>query len=266
MSWLHRHTAGLLRKVRPEFVGSSLKKLLGFSRTEVATPDGIFYADIASYLGYELFFNGVYEPEMIQVLRTYLKQGNILVELGANEGYFTAIASQLVGSRGKVIAVEPQDRLQPIVRKNLSLNGCENVNVVQVAVSDKPGTITIFISADMNTGSTSAVKISRFSQPTQEIPALPLKDIFEQQGLTTGELLKVDIEGYEYEAIMGSPDLFQSHRVKAIALELHPQHLAKRGLSEKTIVDFLESCGYTRSPLCSNTVYVSPDCPVKVAA
>jgi hypothetical protein len=55
VSWLHRHTAGLLRILRPEFVASSVKKLLGFSRTEVATPDGVFYADIASYLGYELF-------------------------------------------------------------------------------------------------------------------------------------------------------------------------------------------------------------------
>lgn len=67
----------------------------------------------------------------------------------------------------------------------------------------------------------------------------------------------VDIEGYEYEAILGSPELFTAHRVKAIALELHPRHLSKRGLSEKKILDFLESCGYTRSSLCSNMVFIS---------
>ncbi|MEC4985903.1 MAG: FkbM family methyltransferase [Oscillatoria sp. PMC 1068.18] len=259
VNFLHRQTAGFLMNLRPEFVASSLKKMLGFQRTNVTTNDGTFYVDISSCLGYQLFKDGVYESGMREVLKTYLHPGNICVELGANEGYFTAIASNLVGNQGKIIAVEPQERLQPILRENLRLNNCENVIISQVAVSDKPEKVTLYISPDMNTGSTGATKISRFSQPKQETTALTLTQLFEQQGIATCDLLKVDIEGFEYEAILGSKELFEQHRVRAIALELHPYHLAKRGLSAQDIVNFLTSCDYQLKMLGDNHVYLSPD-------
>ncbi|MEC4894328.1 MAG: FkbM family methyltransferase [Oscillatoria sp. PMC 1051.18] len=254
-----RKAAGILMKLRPEFLASFIKKSLRFRRTNITTNDGTFFVDISSCLGYQLFKNGVYESGMRAVLKTYLRPGNICVELGANEGYFTAIASNLVGKEGKIIAVEPQERLQPILRENLRLNNCENVTILSVAVSDKSETVTLYISPDMNTGSTGATKISRFSQPKQETIALTLTELFDQQAIATCDLLKIDIEGFEYEAILGSKELFETHRVKAIALELHPVHLAKRGLSEQDIVDFLASCDYQRKMLEDNLVYLSPD-------
>ncbi len=266
VNWLQRQAAGLLVKLRPEVAASFLKKALGFKRTNLVTPEGVFHVDVASCLGYPLLKTGVYESGMVQVIKTYLKPGNIFVDLGANEGYFTVIGSQLVEQAGKVIAIEPQSRLQPIIRKNLSLNNCENVTILQVLVSDSSTMANLYISTDMNTGSTSLVKTSRFSLPKEELQALTLADVFQQQGITTCDLLKVDIEGYEYEAILGSKELFTSHRVKAIALELHPYHLAKRGLSEKDIVDFLGSCGYRLSSLGSNTVFISPDYQSHTAA
>src|SRR5919199_1067555 len=117
-NWLQRQSAGLLVKLRPEIAASFVKKLLGFKRTNLVTTEGAFYVDIASCLGYPLLKTGVYESGMVQVIKTYLKPGNIFVDLGANEGYFTVIASRLVGKAGKVIAIEPQSRLQPIIREN----------------------------------------------------------------------------------------------------------------------------------------------------
>ncbi len=259
VTWLQRQTVGWLMKLRPEVVASFLKKTLGFKRTNLVTDDGIFYVDIASCLGYPLLKNGVYELGMVQVIKNYLKPGDIFVDLGTNEGYFTVIASQIVGKNGKVIAIEPQSRLQPIIKKNLNLNNCDNVTVLQTIILDVPKMASMYISTDMNTGSTSLVKTSRFSLPTEEIQGLTLMEVFQKQGITSCNLLKVDIEGYEYEAILGSRELFTSHQVKAIALELHPVHLAKRGLSEKDIIDFLSSCGYSLSGSCSNTVFLSPD-------
>ncbi len=259
VTWLQKQMASWLVKLRPEVLASFLKKILGLQRVNLVTSDGTFFVDIASCLGYPLLKDGVYESGMVQVIKTYLKPGDIFVDLGANEGYFTTIASQIVGNTGKVIAVEPQSRLQPIIRKNLSLNNCENVTLLQVIILDSPKMASIHISTDMNTGSTSLVKISRFALSKEEIQGLTLTEVFRQQEITHCDLLKIDIEGYEYEAILGSRELFTSHRAKAIALELHPAHLAKRGLSEKEIIDFLSSCGYSLSSSCSNTVFLSPD-------
>lgn len=265
VTWLQRQTASFLVKLRPEVVASFIKKNLGFKRINLITEDGTFYVDIASCLGYPLLKNGVYESGMVQVIKTYLKPGDMFVDLGTNEGYFTVIASQLVGNKGKVIAIEPQSRLQPIIKKNLNLNNCDNVTILQAIILDTPKVASMYISTDMNTGSTSLVKTSRFSLPQEEVQGLTLTEVFQQQGITTCNLLKVDIEGYEYEAILGSRELFTSHRVKAIALELHPEHLAKRGRSEKEIIDFLSSCGYSLSSSCSNTVFLSPDYHIETA-
>jgi len=63
-------------------------------------------------------------------------------------------------------------------------------------------------------------------------------------GIERIDLLKVDIEGAEYEAILGSQDIFRRKRVKVIAIEYHPKLLAKRGLLAYTIHDFLRESGY----------------------
>jgi FkbM family methyltransferase len=262
---LQRSAAGLILKVRPQFFASFLKKSLGFKRTNITTSEGIFHVDLASLLGDQLLKTGVYESEMIHVLKTYLGAGDIFVDLGGNEGYFTVIASLIVGKKGKVITIEPQSRLQPIIKKNLALNNCKNVTILQTLVSDSSGIGSLYLASDLNSGATSLVSISRFSLPKEDIQTLTLTEVFHQQKIFTCDLLKVDIEGYEYEAILGSKDLFTSHRIKAIALELHPYHLAKRRLSEKDIVNFLSSCGYSLSTLSSNTVFLSPDYVSKVS-
>ena len=58
--------------------------------------------------------------------------------------------------------------------------------------------------------------------------------------------MKMDIEGFEYEAVLGSPDVFRQGLVEYFALELHPTILSRRGKQEKDIVDFLKDCGYRR--------------------
>ena len=58
------------------------------------------------------------------------------------------------------------------------------------------------------------------------------------------DLIKIDIEGFEYEAILGSKELFSQGRVRNIALELHDSTLFRRGKKMEDITRFLESCGY----------------------
>jgi FkbM family methyltransferase len=259
VNWLERHIALGLLHLRPAFVASFLKRALLFKRKNVSTPEGTFFVDIASNLGYPLLIAGEYEPHMVHVIKSCLKPGNMFIDLGANEGIFSVIASNVVGRAGRVLAIEPQSRLQSIIRKNLSLNGCENVEVLAVAINAESKPVTLNLSPDMNTGSTSVTRTTRYPLLKQQVAGVTLSELFQQQSIAICDLIKIDIEGYEYEAILGSSELFRSHRIKVIALELHPEILLRRNLSTETITDFLIDCGYRTDPSFLNMVFVSPD-------
>lgn len=251
--------AAVLMRVRPAFLASFLKNALRFKRQEIITVEGTFFVDVASNFGYPLSTKGVYEPQMLKVIRDCLSPGSLFIDLGANEGYFSVVASKIVGTEGQVFAIEPQERLQPVLSRNLISNRCENVQLFPLAISDDSRPLILHLSPDMNTGSTAAIQTTRYPLLKQEVASMTLGDLFEEHDIETCDLLKIDIEGYEYEAIMGSPELFSAGRVKVIALELHPEVLSKRNLLPETITNFLVSCGYRLERSFANTVFVHSD-------
>jgi FkbM family methyltransferase len=245
-------------RIRPAPVGVWIKKLLKINRTTVETKMGRFYIDPVSDFGTALLRDGEYEPYMIKTLQRFLGDSSVFLDIGANEGYFSVLGAMLVGPKGKVLAVEPQRRLQPILYENLGLNNVmENVLVIPAAITDSVGKATLHISPDINTGSTSLVtETTIYRLPTETVPTITMSELFVRHGIEKANLVKMDIEGFEYEAILGSEHIFREQRVCAIALELHPSILKRRGLDPNRIIGFLEDCGYTRDTGFENLVYV----------
>ena len=79
------------------------------------------------------------EPYLQRALRRYLKPGDVVFDVGANWGFFTLYMSQLVGSQGSVIALEPVPFTAAILLRNLQANHISNVEVIQKAVSSDEG-------------------------------------------------------------------------------------------------------------------------------
>lgn len=241
--------AHIILKIRPAFLASLLKILVPFRWRKVSTPHGVFYVDAVSWFGYELLKTGRYEQGTMDVLERTLPRGGIFVDLGANEGFFSVAASRLVGENGRVVAIEPQRRLQRIISRNLALNSCGNVAVLPVAISDRRGEDFLYVYPSVNTGASSLTRPTSYFLPRQKIEITTLEQAFAMSGLDHCDLIKIDIEGGEYEAIFGSKKLFVEKRIRGIALELHPRMLAKRGHSEKEIIEFLLRCGYNEGNL-----------------
>ncbi len=91
---------------------------------------------------------------------------------------------------------------------------------------------------------------------TIRVDCVTLQNVLDVNEIKFVDLLKVDIEGAEYEAVMGSPEVFKSGRVKAIVLEYHSDILSKRGLQASAIHDFLLASGYMLDAKFSRSVYV----------
>ncbi len=236
----------ILVRIRPSIVASLLKTLLRVRRRVVSTSEGRFFVDPVSNFGNTLVSGVSYEPGMLTTLKSILREGDTFVDVGANEGYFSIVASKLVGPTGRVISIEPQSRLQAVLFRNLAENSADNVRIVQSAIADVTGTATLSLAPDMNTGSSGIFRTTKYRNPTESVPVTTLRAMVDLLGLKTVRLMKMDIEGFEYEAILGSRSLFNQSVIENIALELHPQILERRKKSISDILDFLVSAGYTK--------------------
>ncbi len=259
LGWYQRLLQTVLMRVRPNVLAAKLKTLLGVKRVVISTGQGRFWIDPVSLLGIALTERGVHETCMVQTLDKFLKVSKSFVDLGANEGYFTVIGARLCGAEGRVLAIEPQHRLLPVIEENLRLNGLTNTQIVNTAISDKPGRAELHLTSSTNSGGSGFHRHTHYKLPTQEIGLQTLEQVLDANGVTVVDLMKIDIEGFEYEAVLGSPRVFEHHRVKALALELHPEILFERGIRAEDNTEMLRRYGYARGESFNNAVWLAPE-------
>ncbi|HMD61866.1 MAG TPA: FkbM family methyltransferase [Opitutaceae bacterium] len=247
----------LLMRVRPAPLASLVKRLLRIRRCEITTREGTFWVDPASYAGLELAGTGVYDPATLAAIRRLVRPGDTFVDIGANEGYFTVVASGLVGPAGRVLAVEPQLRLEPVLSRNLSLNGCSNVVVVQAAISDHSGTAVLHLTPDMNNAASGLEAPTRYVLAKQSTPLMTLAELL-ARAPGAAPVVKMDIESFEHEAIHGGEALFRAGAVRALILELHRDMLLRRRLDAGAVPRLLRDCGYEQAADCNGLVWARP--------
>lgn len=234
-----------LLKLRPAPLASFAARVLGLNKRRlVRTERGTFFINPISNFGSILLGRGEYEPQMEAVLRHYLRPGDVFIDMGANEGYFSVLASGLVGPEGSVIAVEPQSTLQGVIQTNLGSNACVNVRLVRCAVSGRTEKVRLSLAPDVNTGSSSLFRQTKYVLPTEEIQSFCLEDFLNAVGVDRCDLMKVDIEGAEYDAFMAAGDVLRKGILKHVALEIHHSVLAKRGFSGDKLHAHMIESGY----------------------
>jgi FkbM family methyltransferase len=239
-------TPASILRLRPAPLASFAARICGLNKRRlVRTDQGTFFINPISNFGSTLL-SGEYEPQMGAVLRRYLHPGAVFIDFGANEGYFSVLASRLVGPHGTVIAVEPQSRLQEVIQTNLGANGCSNVRLVRCVVSGRTEKVSLSLAPDVNTGSSSLFRQTKYVLPTEEVQGFSLVDFLDKVGVDRCDLMKVDIEGSEYDLFMTTGDILQKGILKHVALEIHHSILASRGLSGDSLHQHMIECGYRR--------------------
>jgi len=156
-----------------------------------------------------------WEPHIIDVLSKLLKEGNTFVDIGANVGVMTFFGAKVVGSSGKVIAIEPNpDNLQ-LLYAGIIKNKFKQVRVLPFAASNK---IDIF-SLD---GGTSNTYLTVPEQGKDYVQSIKLDDVLKD--LDSIDVVKIDIEGHEPYAIEGFRTLLNHHK-PVVLTEFNPRCL-----------------------------------------
>jgi FkbM family methyltransferase len=185
-------------------------------------------------------FREYYEPELTYLERV-LSPGKIFIDVGANFGVYTLIASKLVGERGGVFAFEPTAQSFAILRQNIALNHFSNVRAFQVALAQARGKSWLYHSWDPVGNSLGRDPVC--GDKGEEVRTEALDNLLEENGVDRLDVMKVDVEGAEELVLRGAIRSLTRHN-PVVIFEYNPGCAARVGLSPDGARDFLESLGY----------------------
>lgn len=208
---------------------------------QIAEHEGVrLYADPNDLAVGKAVLAGTYEPEVAAVFRATLRPGMRALDIGANIGVFTMLAASLVGPAGHVLAMEPNPRNARLAEASRRLNGFEHVTVLQAAAGRAPGLLALNTSFSNGTTSTPDTD----ALPAAEtVACLPI-DALALPGPRV-HLVKIDVEGAEYNALLGAERLIRRDH-PLIVFEFGPGQLPGiSGVSGETLLQWLTARGYT---------------------
>jgi FkbM family methyltransferase len=134
-------------------------------------------------------------------IRGRLGPGDVFVDVGANSGWYTLLASRIVGAEGRVVAIEPSAVIVERLQGQISRNDLTNVRVLQEAVSDHVGWVTVELGPAEHIGLTKAMRDS--AENPSAVPCRPLLDMLGADEWRRARVIKIDIEGAEFAAVRG---------------------------------------------------------------
>ncbi|MBP8192079.1 MAG: FkbM family methyltransferase [Chitinophagales bacterium] len=173
-------------------------------------------------------FKNRQDKQEILLLKKYIKSGDIVLDIGANIGFYTKILSELVGPTGKVYAFEPDKTNFTYLQRNAG--HLKNVELINKAVSDKTDTITLYKSDLLN--------VDHKTYATQNYTSTSVIDCIKADDVVDGRkvnFIKIDIQGYEYYAFQGMQEILKANNELKIISEFYPFGIQESGVS---LVDF----------------------------
>ena len=156
---------------------------------------------------------GTYEHENQIVFEKYIKPGQIIFDIGAHAGFYTLLASVLVGESGQVFAFEPLPKNISYLKGHIELNNLTNVKVIESAVSKFSG-ITSF------TESSTGYQGSISQKGNLEVKVVSLDQLFLNNEIPVPNHIKIDVEGHEKSVLIGAKSILENYH-PTIFLSIH---------------------------------------------
>ena len=179
-------------------------------------------------------------PTYKSLFKVNFQENDIILDLGANLGIISILLSKKFPFT-KIYSFEASPINYKNFIKNIELNECKNITPFNLAVwSESDQTIEIPTSPTNSGGSSIFYKPEFYQQyPVSKIPTISLKDIFDQNNINECKLLKIDVEGAEYEIFKEFPREYYN-KIKNIGIEFHKCQAAntfnlKKALKENNI-------------------------------
>ena len=180
--------------------------------------------------------NNDHELTEIKFLKQIIKNGDTVLDLGANIGVYTLIFAKLVGKSGHVFAFEPDPTNFEILSKNVKENKHENVTLVQKAVSEKNDKIKLFVSKRNH--ASHRIFDSEEKRNSIEVDVITL-DTYFKNFKNPINFIKMDVEGVEGATLLGASNIIKNSKDLVIMMEYFPKWIRKYGMNPEEILNSL---------------------------
>ncbi|MCB1224374.1 MAG: FkbM family methyltransferase [Verrucomicrobiales bacterium] len=179
-------------------------------------------------LSQQLYVWGWREPVETACVQSSVSAGQVVVDIGANLGFYVLIEAELVGNTGRILAIEPSASNVALLAKNVNENGYDDrVTIVEGAVSNATGSGTLFLTRHFNLNSMNAGRLEKFTDIVgrSEVKTYRLDDLLSSQGFELAKInfVRMDVEGHEVDVIRGMPALLEGAPELSILMEVHPE-------------------------------------------
>jgi FkbM family methyltransferase len=250
------------RKTIPYFVSFIICKLIDFllgNQKTIKCIDGIkFELDTRDLIDFRLFYFGNNEKHIVNYLKNEIGEKEaVLWDIGINIGSI-ALPLMQACSNLKICGFEPSPHVFERLSRNVNLNPTSRLKIYQKAISKQVGVVDFFVSPIIgNSGLGSLGSIDDYRYNKVSVECLTGDKLIEIEALDPPTFIKIDVEGFEYEVLIGLKN-FLSHRNNVkIIYEHEPYRLSSRERIDLMILDFLRNLGFEIYRLSSRHAFYS---------
>lgn len=209
---------------------------------------GMMFVDTRdSLLTPPLLLNGLWEPEITAWLQSTLHEGQVFVDIGANVGYYSLLASRLVGPGGHVVAVEAHPRMAELLRRNVIANRASVATWHRAAWSHSEE-LTFHMRSQFRSnssvGSLDAHSLVELGDTEEEVAVQGVAVDALLAGLPHVDIIKIDIEGAETRALVGLSGTLASNPGVTLLLEWCPGQMKMFDDEPDDMINFLVERGF----------------------
>lgn len=195
--------------------------------------EGLPEAYKETFNAYEM--QDTWEKHSTELIKKNVKEGQTVIDIGANIGYFSLIMARIVGNTGKVYSFEPEPTNYSILLKNIKLNDFQNISSYQKAVSDSAGQ-TILHLDDSDTGA-HTIRPRTESKEVCTVETIILDDFLKDKGPV--DFVKIDCEGADIRILRGMKNTMKGNSDLKILVEYLPGAIEEMGDSSREFIETL---------------------------
>ena len=210
--------------------------------TDTVYVDGFkFYLGENDYKRFSII--GMEDPLEVEQIKLNVKNGDVVIDIGANIGEYTLPLSKLVQENGKVFAFEPHPGNFEILQKNITNNNIKNTILENKAVSNYNGNAKLFASwAKNNDGACKLFRVEGQPSDFTNTTVVSLDSYFDNKELIDKiSFVKIDVEGVEFDVLKGMEKILKINPKIQLMLEFIPRQLINYETDPKEMLDWLIS-------------------------